>query len=179
MPTMKMKSFIPLVGSLVLAWALFGCAPSATAEGEAGAGAGSSTEAPKKEAPAHVGSYKIALSAEQEKQMAEADKALADLKAKDPKMAEGMPNPREMMDKMVMELKDDGTFSIAIPGASGISTATGKYTLEGDKLTMTAEMLDGKKAEGNDAKPESAKYDAAAGTITLGEGANQATFKKA
>lgn len=179
MPPMKMKSFIPLVGSLVLAWALFGCAPSATAEGETGTGTGTSTEAPKKEVPAHVGSYKIALSAEQEKQMAEADKALADLKAKDPKMAEGMPNPREMMDKMVMELKEDGTFSIAIPGANGISTATGKYTIEGDKITLTSEMLDGKKAEGVDAKPQTAKYDAAAGTITIGDSNGQVSFKKA
>jgi hypothetical protein len=176
---MKMKSFIPLVGSLVLAWALFGCAPSATAEGETGTGTGTSTEAPKKEAPAHVGSYKIALSAEQEKQMAEAVKQYEAAVKANPDAAKASPNPKEVLDKMVLELKEDGTFSIALPNGMGTSSAAGMYTVEGDKLTMTTEMLDGKKAEGVDTKPQSAKYDATAGTITLGEGANQLSFKKA
>lgn len=179
MPPMKMKSFIPLVGSLVLAWALFGCAPSATAEGETGTGTGTSTEAPKKEVPAHVGSYKFAPTAEMEKQIADAAKQYEAAVKANPEAAKAMPNPKDVLDKMVMELKEDGTFSITLPNGMGTSAATGKYALDGDKITLTSEMLDGKKAEGVDAKPQTAKYDAAAGTITIGDSNGQVSFKKA
>jgi serine/threonine-protein kinase len=135
--------------------------------------------APVSEVPAYVGIYKVVLGGEQEMQMAEAEKALADLKAMNPEAAVGMPNPREMLDKMVLDLKEDGSFTITIPNAADISTASGTYSLRGDTIMFVAEFIDGKKAEGNDAKPESAKYDAATNTITLGSGTNQVSFKKA
>ncbi|MBX3096025.1 MAG: hypothetical protein KF812_04115 [Fimbriimonadaceae bacterium] len=169
---------------------LTGCQSGATAETTESTGGAGTTggSAPVASGPAHVGTYHPVMTEEMKKQAddakAQAMTQVEALKKTNPAQAAELEkmmqenDPEAMLKKMSLEVKEDKTFSLTMPAGDATSVMAGTYTMEGDKITMTATTKDDKPAEGEDTKPVTGTFSEADGTITLSEAGTTMVFKK-
>jgi hypothetical protein len=157
-----------------------GCGP-AVFSGKADEGSGEA----KKGAASVVGNYAFDFTAEVGRQLdrdeaalktlqskaAAGDKAAQSVVAQIPKNALSQ---RQLLAKLTLKLRSDSTFVFGMLDrqTGRLRDASGTYELDdsGSKLTLTFQALDGKKAEGADAKTLSMTFDEGARTLTADTG---------
>ena len=170
---MKKCSLFAIVIVMLLC---MGCGAAGTAaKGDAGNGE------PKNAAASVVGSYVFHFTDEVNKQLERDDDTLKALQAKaaagdrasQAALAQIPKNPltqRQLLAGISLRLTSDDTFDFRLRDrrTGRMRHATGTYAVDdsGAKLTLTFQSIDGKKAEGADAKTLSMTFDPDAHTLT-------------
>lgn len=159
-----------------------GCQQTAQAPNGSDTASTTGGSAPADNKPSFVGTYHPDPS----KQIEEMKKQVEEMKKTNPgaaaemekMMKEQEAQMMEGLSKMVLELKADNTFVMTMNLGGKEESASGKITVDGNKITITPDMVNGKPAEGNDKEPATGTFDATAGTLTMNMGGADVVWKR-